>query len=82
MYTHVCSNGWHYFPFLVLEFIYVVNMDICLYVCVCVFVHFCNFYGLFLENDIIVCSDFGHKFLFLFLFVLLLLCVIFTLFNR
>ena len=34
--------------------------------CVCVFVHFCNFYGLFLENDIIVCSDFGHKFLFSF----------------
>ena len=34
--------------------------------CVCVFVHFCNFYGLFLENDIIVCSDFGHKFSFSF----------------
>lgn len=32
----LCTHMSVVIPFLVLEFIYVVNMDICLYVCVCV----------------------------------------------
>ena len=32
----LCTHMSVVIPFLFLEFIYVVNMDICLYVCVCV----------------------------------------------